>query len=79
MLTRLTRRVLRQSAAAVKGRPILVLLEEGGRLIRLRAKGTRTWYTITVEQAYWAGVHNAAQEQRRLREEARRARKERQR
>ena len=42
-LTCLDRPVVRETRAVERGRPIVVKLEEGGKLIRLKLKGTRTW------------------------------------
>ena len=58
-LTCLDRPVVRVTRAVERGRPIVVKLEEGGKLIRLKLKGTRTWYTCSVESVFWLAVRNA--------------------
>ena len=46
-MTKVTRPVRRETGYSYRGRPIMLLLEEGGKLIRLREKGRRRWFTIT--------------------------------
>lgn len=50
------RPVVRETAAVDRGRPILIKLEVGGKLIRLKQKGRRQWYSVGVEQVYALAV-----------------------
>lgn len=43
-------------------RPLVVLLEVGGRLLRIKPKGTRRWYAVPYEEVYRAGVRIRMQE-----------------
>lgn len=53
------RRVLRMSTELHhSGRPYVVRINEGARTISVRLKGLRTWYTITVKQAFTMGAWN---------------------
>lgn len=73
-----TRGVVRESNVRHQGRPIIVRLEEGGKLLRLRQKGLRRWHTIGIERVFWSAVQLTAAlakaEKRRLREERRKER-----
>lgn len=57
-------------------RVLVVMLEQGGRLLRVKVKGDRKWYTCTFEQIYRLGCHNRAQEIRQAKAEAKKARRE---
>jgi hypothetical protein len=43
---------------------VVVRLEAGGKLVRFRLKGTRTWHTATLEQCFWAAVRNTAEQEK---------------
>ena len=43
-------------------RPIVLQLVEGGKLVKLKLKGERTWYTVTVKQLWMLGAQNRASE-----------------
>ena len=61
------------------GRPLVIRLEEGGRLVRMRAKGTRRWYTVSVKEIWLCGARNRAQEiraERKARKEERKRQRE---
>lgn len=58
MTTKLTRRVVRETGCRHQGRTILILLEVGGRVVRVKQKGRRKWYSTTVEAIYWQAVKN---------------------
>ena len=77
-MIKVTRRVTRETAEVDgrTGQPVIVSLEPGGRLIRLRAKGSRTYYTVTIRQAWVMGAHNAAQDLKRRKSEAKEQRKQ---
>lgn len=45
-------------------KPLVIRLEEGGRLVRIKVKGARTWYTVTVREIWVAGARNKAAELR---------------
>ena len=55
-MTKVTRPVRRETGYSYRGRPIMLLLEEGGKLIRLREKGRRRWFTISIETVFWLAV-----------------------
>jgi hypothetical protein len=74
----LTRRLTRQSDAIDRrsGRPYVIQLEAGGKLVRIKLKGCRLWYTVTVEQLFLEGARNAAAEIRAERFQRRMARRQ---
>lgn len=43
-------------------RPFIVLLEVGGKLLRIKPKGTRRWYTVDYASIYRLGVRARALE-----------------
>lgn len=60
-------------------KPFVLQLEKGGLLVRIKPKGARTWYTVTVKQIYMMGAANRAAQIKAERKEAReRKKKERQ-
>jgi hypothetical protein len=63
-MIRLTRPVTRESCARDQrtGRPYVIQLPPGGKIVRVKLKGTRTWYTVTIEQLFMQGARNAAAE-----------------
>ena len=67
MAVRLDRPVTRETAEIDQRtrRPLLIRLEQGGRLVKLRPKGTRAWYVATVKQIYVLAARNKADEERR--------------
>lgn len=81
MPSKLTRRVIRETAGALyqKGqlRPVIVELEAGGALLRLRLKGQRTSYPLTYAELYKHAVRveiaAKAAERKRLKDEKRKA------
>jgi predicted HAD superfamily Cof-like phosphohydrolase len=76
MTTKLTRRVVRETSVREQGgRPLMIELVEGGRLLRVWPKGRRQRYTVTIEQLYVQGWKNKAADERAARDEARRARR----
>jgi hypothetical protein len=78
-MTDLLRRGVRRetcTAEPCKGRrPLVILLEQGGHLVRIKPKGTRKWYSVTYAQIYRLGIHNRAAEIRQEKQERRDARK----
>ena len=58
----LTRPVTRETCARDQrtGRPYVIQLPTGGKMVRIKLKGTRTWYTLTIEQLFMQGARNAA-------------------
>lgn len=77
MATPLTRRVVRETTLFTHRRPtkpILVCLEEGGKLMRLWVKGERTKYTVSIQAVYELGARIRLEE---IREEKRNAKLER--
>jgi hypothetical protein len=81
MTTRLdlptSRAIVRQTAERDHrtGKPLLVRLELGGHLVRVKVKGERRWYTVTVSQLWMLGAKNRAAEIRQQKAEARAARR----
>lgn len=74
-----TRPVVREtnSLDPVKRRKVLVVkLEVGGRLLRIKAKGDRTWYAVDFQTIYRMACRIRAQELKAERIAARKARKE---
>lgn len=45
-------------------KPLVVRLEVGGRLLRIKAKGDRRWYAVPFEEIYRLGLRIRAQELR---------------
>lgn len=56
-------------------KPLIVLLEVGGRLLRIKVKGDRKWYTVPYEEIYRVGVRIRAVELRAEKIARRKARK----
>jgi hypothetical protein len=54
------RPVIRETGVSYRGRPIVVKLETGGKLIRFRFRRGRTWYTIPMETVFWQAAKAAA-------------------
>ena len=50
-MTTLNRKIQRQTAAAYRGRNIIIQLEPPS-IIRVKEKGRRTWYETTVEAVF---------------------------
>lgn len=63
-MIRLTRPVTRETGERDQrtGRPIVLTLEQGGRLVRLRAKGCRKTYAVPIKEIWLLGARIAAQE-----------------
>ncbi len=59
-MTGLTRRVVRETNVpdSTKGgrRPLCVMLEEGGRILRIKPKGLRTWYEVPYAALYTLAI-----------------------
>lgn len=62
MTTKLTRSVKRETAEVIPNtrRPLVIELCEGGRIVRIREKGRRTFYTVTYRQIWVEGARNEA-------------------
>lgn len=61
--TRPVRRETRSIDTTRSGRrPLVVMLEVGGKILRIRPRGTRTWYTVTYEDIYRLATRNRMQE-----------------
>ncbi len=43
-------------------KPLIVLLEVGGRILRIKAKGDRKWYSVPYQEIYRVGVRIRAVE-----------------
>ena len=61
-MTPLNRAVVRQTNEidARTGKPLVVRLEVGGRLVKIRPKGDQQWYSVTYAQIAVMGARNAA-------------------
>jgi hypothetical protein len=56
-------------------KPFVIQLVPGGKLLRIKTKGQRRWYTVTIAQIYHQGAMNKAIElkaEKKARREARR-------
>ncbi len=51
--------------------PFVLQLVAGGKLVRIRPKGCRRWFTVTVRQIWMEGARNAVAEQQAGRRAAR--------
>ncbi len=56
-------------------KPYVLQLVPGGKLIRIKVKGERTWYTCSVKQIFQLAVNNRAAELRALKREKREQRR----
>ena len=74
-MTRLDRPVVRETAFRYNGRPVVIRLEAGGQLIRLKIKGRRQWHTIFVGSVWLAAVRNTAEDAKKAKRLAREERK----
>jgi hypothetical protein len=45
-------------------KPFVLMLVPGGRLLKIKVKGSRSWFTVTVKQVWQAGAQNRAVELR---------------
>ena len=77
MATKLDRPVVRETSERDHrtGKPLIIKLEAGGKLVKLKVKGERSWYTVTIKQILVMGAQNLVAEQRRLKAEAKAAKK----
>ena len=57
-------------------KPLVIRLVQGGRLVAIKVKGSRTWYYVTVKQLYYQGALNKAAELRAEKKARRMARRE---
>lgn len=76
-MTPLQRAVTRVTAVmdARTRKPLVVRLEVGGQLLRIRPKGDRSWYTVTYQQIAVLGARNKAAELKAVRLAEKAARK----
>lgn len=80
-MIRVNRSVTRETAEVDyrTGKPLVIRLCQGGRLVKIKPKGSRTWYSVTVKQVYMMGAKNKAAEiraEKKARREARRKERE---
>lgn len=72
----LTRPVTRLSGCRDhRGKQLVIRLEEGGTLVRIRTKGSRLWYTVSVQQIWRQAAMNRLGEVREERKQKRIARR----
>ncbi|MGO9016658.1 MAG: hypothetical protein ACLQF0_16985 [Dissulfurispiraceae bacterium] len=73
-MTTLNRKVKRETAAAYRGRNIVIQLEPPS-IIRVKEKGRRTWYETTVEAVFSMAAKQTAERIRKERKEKRQTRR----
>ncbi len=65
-MTTLDRRAVRRETRALepsfRRRVLIVVLEQGGRFMRIKPKGAQRWYNISYEEIYRAAARVAAVE-----------------
>jgi len=54
--TPINRPLRRETREVERGRPLVVELVPGGKILRIRPKGTRRWYTVTWRQVWVEAV-----------------------
>jgi hypothetical protein len=76
-MIRVTRPVTREMAERDHrtGRPFVLQLVEGGKVVRVKVKGSRTWFAVTVRQIYLEGARNFVAERKAAKRAEREARK----
>lgn len=60
-------------------KPFVIRLEIGGKLVKIKVKGSRSWYTVPVKQIWVMGAANEAvrvREEKQARREAKRRERE---
>lgn len=65
-MVRIERQVVRETAEVDyrTRRPFVIQLVPGGRLVRIKVKGYRHWFTVTIKQIWLQGAMNRAAELR---------------
>jgi len=58
MATKLKKSVVRETGFSVQGNPVIITLEEGGKMVDLRQKGRRFSYRTSIEQIWWLAVRS---------------------
>ena len=66
-MTNLDHRPVKRETRCIDGtrsgrRPLVIMLEVGGRVVRIKPKGTRRWYTVPYESIYREAVRIRFQE-----------------
>lgn len=66
-MTTLDRRPVRRETNVIDGtrsgrRPLIILLEVGGKIVRIKPKGTRRWYAVPYEEIYRSAIRIRHQE-----------------
>lgn len=61
-MTKIVRRIVRETGVTERGKPLVVELHPGGLIVRL--KGTRHRWPISYESILWLAVKVAAESQR---------------
>lgn len=56
-------------------RPLVIMLETGGRLLRIKPKGTRQWYAVPYETIYREAIRIRTREIQQAKAEAKAKRK----
>lgn len=79
-MTTLDKRGVRRETSTLdpikRRRVLVVMLEQGGRLLRIKVKGDRRWYAVPFDEIYRMGCRIRAQEIRQARADAKKARRE---
>jgi len=62
MAVKLKKRVVRETneVDSRTGKPLIIMLAEGGKLVRIKVKNERTWYTVSIKEIYVMGGRNKA-------------------
>ncbi len=62
-MTPCKRRVIRlTSVPSQYGKPYVLRINEGGKTVSIKVKGSRTWFTVTTQQIWTMGAWNRAAE-----------------
>jgi hypothetical protein len=80
-MIRCNRRVVRETSVIdeCSRRAVVIMIEQGGAIVRVRLKGTRKWYAVPLREIWLMGARIEAQAVRQRKAEAREERRERKR
>ena len=69
-MTKLNKKVTRETGAVLRHRPLIIQIEPPD-IIRVKEKGRRTWYVVSVENIYTLGALKMAAQVRAEKKKAR--------
>lgn len=75
MVAKINRDVTRESNCVLRGRPVMISLRQGGKIIDLWEKQRHQHHTVTIEQVYIAAVRNTVERIKEQKKKAREARR----